>query len=294
MSRTASSPPSYGGSTRGLLVLFACLVVVLFVLFSSSFKPEQALFANDGPLGAQASAIYKLPTAFFGIWNDQYWVGAYNGNYSPNFTGVLLWLLRPIWFNKLYVPLAQLILGLSAGYFFSKLKFQPAVCVLGGLAAALNMNFFSNACWGLATRSLSLAATFLALTALQIGISQRSGLRCFLLTVLAGLGVGMSISEGADNGAIFSLFVGAYGFCQYLFQEGSITTRLVKGAGRVLVMVLFAALLAAQTLNVFVKTSVIGVVGTEQDRETKASKWNFNTQWSLPKLETLRAIIPGL
>src|SRR2546422_1648790 len=141
-------PGKTSTSRRELLWLLVILLLLLSVLFRSSFKADQAHFANDGPLGAQASRIYEMPGAFFGIWSDLYWVGSYGGNYTANFTGVLLWLMGPIGFNKFVVPSALLILGVAAGVFFRQLGFKPAVCVLAGLAAALNSNFFSNACWG--------------------------------------------------------------------------------------------------------------------------------------------------
>lgn len=277
-----------------LFLLFVLLLVVLGFLFASSLKPGQALFNNDGPLGAQVSQIYRLPGAFLGIWNDLYWLGAYNGNYSANFTGTLLWLLGPISFNKFYVPVSLLILGLSAGLFFKRLGFTTTVCVLAGMAAALNGNFFSNACWGLATRALCLASTFLALAALQIQSASQSAFRSVVLTILAGLAVGMAISEGADNGALFSLFVAGFAFIQNVLAEGSPGSRVAKGVARVAVMAVFAALLAAQTLNVFVNTSVKGIVNVQQEGMSPEQKWDWATQWSLPKLETLRVIIPGL
>ena len=103
----------------GIFLLFALLhqvdrrssiwlTLLLSLMFSSSFKAGQAHFANDGPLGAQASRIYNMPGAFFGIWSDLYWVGSHGGNYTANFTGLLLWLLGPIGFNKFVVPSAQL------------------------------------------------------------------------------------------------------------------------------------------------------------------------------------------
>ncbi len=66
------------------------------------------------------------------------------------------------------------------------------------------------------------------------------------------------------------------------------------GVGKVAIIACCAALLAATTVGLFVRTSVKGVVGTEQDSTTKAQRWDFATQWSLPKIETLRVIVPGL
>jgi len=43
-----------------------------------------------------------------------------------------------------------------------------------------------------------------------------------------------------------------------------------------------------------VGTQIQGVAGTTQDSETKAKRWDFATQWSLPKKETLGLFVPGL
>src|SRR5688572_30522305 len=83
--------------------LLILLVTILGFTFSDSFKANQALFSNDGPLGAQMSNIYRMPGAFTGVWSDLYWLGSPGGYYPPNFTGGLLWLLGPLNFNKFYV-----------------------------------------------------------------------------------------------------------------------------------------------------------------------------------------------
>src|SRR5690242_21142175 len=41
-------------------------------------------------------------------------------------------------------------------------------------------------------------------------------------------------------------------------------------------------------------TNIKGVVGSQQDPETKAAQWHWATQWSLPKLESLSLVVPGL
>jgi hypothetical protein len=43
-----------------------------------------------------------------------------------------------------------------------------------------------------------------------------------------------------------------------------------------------------------VGSSITGIAGTGQDEKTKAAHWDFATQWSLPKIETLGLIVPGL
>jgi hypothetical protein len=235
------------------------------------------------------SAALSMPEVLTGYWMEGSWIGA-NGGTSPlGLTYLLLWLLGPLGFAKFYAPLTLLILGGSAWIFFRTLKLSPALCTVGALAAALNMNYFSNTCWGLGTRSLALAGVFLALAALS---ARHVGHR-WLNAALAGLALGWSVIEGADNGAIFSLYVAAFVVFQAWAQEAS-WGRRVLSAARLVLVAACAAFIAAQVLVTLVNFGITSVAGMQQDTQTKEERWGWATQWSLPKIETLRVIIPGL
>jgi hypothetical protein len=283
------SKKSSSGS-RGFLPLLLILSATLVVLFHQSFATGKALFSNDGPLGIQFSRPYAMPEGFLGIWNDLNWLGSYNGALTPNFTGMWFALGGPMGRVNWYAPISSLVVGLCAWIFFRRLGGSPRVAILASIAAALNSNFFSNACWGLASREFCLAAVFLALAAIEIGMLVQP----ILASILAGLAIGLSISEGGDNGAIFSMFVAAYAFWRTLVTSTSKPKGAAWGVGKVAIMAVFAAVMASQTLDIFVRTSVKGIVGVSQDQESKQARWNFATQWSLPKIETLRVIIPGI
>ncbi|MCX6902835.1 MAG: hypothetical protein NTW03_05045, partial [Verrucomicrobia bacterium] len=273
----------------GLWLLLACLAATLSFMFMASFDPHQALFANDGPYGVLMSNLYKLPDGFFGIWNNLYWLGTTSGNFMPNPTGLLLWGLGRRMFVNFYTPYTALMVGFAAWVFFRQLRFNALACVLGGLGAALNMNFFSNACWGLGTRNTSLACIFLALAAVQAA-QGRLGL---IKMALAGLAICLSISEGGDNGAIFSVFVAAYGFFLTVAQPGPWPGKILRGVGRVSLMAVCAAVMSLQTLVVFNNMALTNK-DSKMEQMTPQAKWDWATQWSLPKLESLRVIIPGL
>jgi hypothetical protein len=273
---------------RTFLLLGLILGVLFAILFARGFEAGQAHFANDAPLGQQKSPDYYLPTGFFGMWSDMYWIGNYCGNYFPNFTCVLLWALGPFAFSKFCVPFTALTLGLCAAFFFRQLRLQPWVCIVGGMAAALNSNFLSNSCWGLPGRANCLAAIFLALAAVHSSFSGRA----LIKYLLAGVAIGFAITEGGDNGAIFSLFVAAYAFVLTLIQPGPMPGKIFKAVGSVAVMALLAGLVAVQTLNIFVQTAYKGISNIQN--QTKEQRWDWATQWSLPKAESLRVIIPGL
>src|SRR5207247_597836 len=114
---------------------------------------------------------------------------------------------------------------------FRRFGLRPAVCVLGGLAAALNTNALSISCWGLYAWVLSRAGVYLALAALAGG----TGMRAWLRAALGGLLVGLALMDGFDVGAIYSLYIAAFVIFQRLSSPGSFVTKLVTGATRVAV-----------------------------------------------------------
>src|SRR5260221_10454193 len=289
--KSASSQETASRRTTTVLLLIFCLVAILGFLFKDSFKSDQVLFANDGPLGVLKSNPFKLPDVFTGFWMDLNWVGM-NGSSGPiSITYLVLWLLGPIAFAKFYAPITLLLLGVSAWTFFQTIKLPPAMCIVAALAAALNMIFFSNTCWGLGTRSLPLASVFLALAALK---ARRVG-NPWLRAALAGFGVGMAVIEGADNGVIFSLFVAAFVLFQAFVENDTFASRMASSA-RLAVVVGFAGFIAVQVLIPLLGIATKGSSSITAPVEPKKpeQEWAFATQWSLPPAESLRVIIPGL
>lgn len=287
---SSSSGPS-ARTGRPLLILAGILLVVLGFLFRASFDPDQAMFANDGPFGYAHSRVYKTPDAFFGVWNDLNWLGGDAGNLPPDFTGLMMWILSPLGWNKLYPVITIAAVGFAAALFFRELGFRRIVSVLGGTAAALNTDFFSYACWGLGTLPLCVASVFLALACLASSRIPR-----WLGLILGGAALGHGLMEGFDNGAIFSLYVAAFVVARSLFRAETFATprRLLVGILETASVACVSALIAAHILLTLIEGNISNVVGMGRDEESKAARWEFATQWSLPPKEALRTIVPGL
>ena len=276
---------SGGWGTAALLFL-----AVPVVLLHGVFLPDQTLFSNDGPLGELMANCHRLPGRFLGSWSDLDSVGFNGGSATPDISFFLQWTLGPVWFSKLYAVLSLWLLGVSAWLYFRESRLSPLACVLGGLAIVLNSTFFSVACWGVSAQVITAAMFFLALAALADTASRWRWWR----VMLAGMAVGMGVMEGADVGAIFSVFVAVYVLYQAWTIEGSQVMNLVTAGGRLAVVAVFALFLAAQSIDSLVTTSIKGVVGTQQDDQTKAQRWDWATQWSMPKQELLGLVAPGL
>ena len=274
---------------RAFAVFICCLFGVLLVLFHSSFEPNKVLFSNDGPLGAVAQKATELPAGFKGVWYDLNVLGMNGGTMPPNLSQTFIWLSGPVGSAKFFVPFTLIILGLSAWFFFRRSGLAPAACVVGGLAAVLNSDFFTVSCWGVGPQALCFGLNFLALGLLMMQLPRRPWLKF----VLAGFAVGLGVMEGYDIGALFSLCFAAYVLYTALMDEGPAAAKLARGVGRVAVVAVAAGLIAVQTLSVQFSTAV-KVVGAQQDAQSKAERWDWTTQWSFSKREALSLLVPGL
>ena len=267
------------------------LALPLAVLFHPSFQSELVLFSNDGPLGVISSQAASLPGTFFGYWDDLHWVGQEKPSSAPNFSQLLGSIVNDaVVYSKISAPLSLLLLGFAGWLLFRQLRFRSSVCVLGAIAFALNMNFFSNACWGLTTWTVTMASALLALAALHLQPARMP----FLKYVLAGFAVGHGITEGFDTGALYSLAIGAYAAFLVFLEKGDVGQKGLKAAGLVLAVAVSAAVFSTQILATLVKTQIQGVAGMGQTKEEKEKRWDAATQWSLPVKEVLRVGVPGL
>lgn len=266
------------------------LALPLAVLFHSGFQSELALFSNDGPLGVISSQAASLPGTFFGYWDDLNWVGREKPSSAPNFSQLLGGLVGTVVYSKIGAPLSLLLLGFAGWLLFRQLGFQSTVCVLGAIAFALNMNGFSNACWGLSSWTVARASALLALVALHLQPARMP----FLKYILAGFSVGHGITEGFDLGALYSLAIGAYAAFLVFMEKGDAGQKGLKAAGLVLAVAVSAAVFSTQILATLIGTQIQGVAGMGQTKEAKEKRWDEATQWSLPVKEALRVGVPGL
>ena len=271
------------------------LAATLILLFWRSFLPDYVHFSNDGPLGQQNWDWVKQPSAWFGMWDDANQIGLNGGISGPGIVSLLVWALGPVGYAKFLAPIGLFILGLGAWAFFRSLKLTPLAALLGALAVVLNSTTFGDTCWGLASHQLGLAMSFFAL-ALVVANGPETPRRIrWTRLALAGLCVGLNVMEAADVGALFSLITAGFVFYKSLVEaDGTVLQKTVRGISRVAIVAGFAGFIACQTVVGLVQSQVVGIAGTSQDSETKAQHWDFATQWSLPKKETLGLIIPGL
>ena len=279
----------------------AVLVVVTLFLFWDSLDSALVLFSNDGPLGSISTDAIKMPGTFSGYWHDLNWLGYEQPSASPGIYMALGMLLqKSVLYLKWCTPICLVILGLSAWFFFRTLGLRNLACTIGAIAAAFNMEVVSYACWGLPSRALTFATTFLAVAFALRALKSRP----WPNLALAGICVGLGLMEGYDVGALFSLYIAAFVLFGFVIKplEAGKQTALGQAAGRglagIVLVALVAGLAASQTMSTLVGTQLRDA---DNDLRTPAQRaaaqerqWTFLTQWSLPKMETLRIVIPGL
>lgn len=273
------------------LLFLAVLTLIFAGLFVQSFHPDKVVFSNDGPLGSVVAECRSMPEIMTGVWADSNWLGGPEPTPTP---GPSLWLrlvTSPVMLDKLYAPVSLMIIACCAYIFFWRMKFSPTACLLGGLAVGLNSDFVGTSCWGVCSQPIAFGMNLLALAALaDISTPWRS----WLGAILGGFCVGLGIVEGYDQGALFSLFIAAFVVVQALFSDGPFMKRIVSCVGRMVLVVLCSAFMATAALSTLIGTQVKGVVGMGQDAESKAARWSQAAQFSIPKLEALGIVVPGL
>ncbi len=262
----------------------------LLLFFWKALGSDCAIFSNEAPLGQVRAEWGQQPSGRFACWDDLSWLGAATPGGLFPIAAVLFKAVVYLIYLKTYAPFAIMFVGLSAWFCFQQWKFARWVCMVGGLGVALNSDFFSTACWGVASQPIAFGLDFLALGAL----ADETGPRRWVRVVLAGMAVGMGVTEAGDIGALFSLYVAAFVAFQALSREGRLGARVASGLGRLTVVTVSALVLAAGSLGDFYATQVKGIVGMGQDAASKARRWNEATLWSLPKTEALGLAVPGL
>jgi hypothetical protein len=295
--RQPKTLPNTRSAWRKLFGLPVLLAAILAVLFAKSFLPDYVHFSNDGPLGQINAADGRMPSVLTGSWVDLSDIGINGGAAAPDITALLDWVLGPVAYSKFFQPLALFILGIGAWVFFRQLKLSPLAAALGALATALNSGFVGNACWGTASVQVAEGMAFLALALVMANSNETPRLIRWIRLVLAGLAVGLCVMEGVDNGAIFSLFVAGFVFFKSLIEDSApVVSKIGRGIGQVVVIAIFAGLIAAQTVTALVGTYITGTAGMAQTKSVEDSlqHWDWATQWSLPKKETIGIFVPGV
>ena len=267
-------------------------LILLGWLWRDSFTQNGMAFCNDAPLGLMAAfAEDRWDHFLHGSWTPLVWLGSPALPLQPSFTHLLFLTGGPVFFGKFAAPLSLLLLASAAFIFCRSRNFSLPVSTLAGIAAALNGNFLSHAAWGLGCRATAAAFALLALSALTGAGRRRAWVSC----ALAGGAVGLCVMEGADVGAILSLYVAAFAlFRGWTESNRPFVSCALIVLGRLSLLVAMSVLVALHALVGLLETQVQGVAVLSDTPAAREQRWDFATAWSFPKLEVIRIAIPGI
>ena len=278
-------------SKRARLLLYLLLFVGLLGIFWKVLLPGIVLFSNDGSLAIINSTWIHMPEAFVGAWSDLNSLGINGGSVVPDFTQIFRWIFGAVGYAKFLAPVSLWFFGAAAFFFFRRAGLSAMASILGGLAACFTTAYFSNVCWGSIPPTIAFGMDLLAMGALI----KRDKLAFWIAPALAGFAVGINVIEGADVGAIFSVLVAVFAMYQAVTEEGAtLGKRLATGVGRTAIMTCFAMFIAAYAVFNLISANITNIAGTQQTAEYKESHYDFATQWSLPKAETVSLFVPNV
>jgi len=302
MSKPSATAGSGKAKVPAFLKIAVLLAIVICALFYQNFESGMVLFSNDGPLGQIMTEQDHLPAGFTGYWEDLYSIGANSGSVTPTVSAAIksFWEILfsdpmgPLGYLNTYTPVSLYLMGLGAWAFFRKLKLSPLAAFLGALAVMLNTQLFSGACWGVASDEIALGFNFLALALVMANDDEPAPVIFWTRYALAGLCVGVNVMEAADVGALCSMFVALYILFKSLVENDSpVTAKIGHAVARVAVVAVLAGFIATQTVVSLVSTQLQGTSLGQSNKDSQ-QQWDYATQWSLPKQETLGIFVPGL
>lgn len=274
----------------------AILVLVLSFLFIESLSANKVLFSNDAPYETLVAYSDQALNFVGGGWTHLNWIGGESIGTLPTILFGIYSIFDPVIFSKFSAPFALFLLGLSYWVLFRSIGLPQIISVLGSIAGMLSSDPFSYAAWGLPSTPIGM---FWIVNSITIILYQYYNNKISPLWMsCAGFCVGMSVMELYDAAIIMSVFVGILVFYVSFLSMNDDNLpwmkKLLTSSLNVIVVVVISILVSSAALSTLINTQVKGVSGMGQSQNDRAERWAEATQWSLPKLESLSFVVPGL
>ncbi len=272
----------------------AGIVFIVAVIFHNVILPPTPLMAQDAPLVSEVLSRQRTESSENVFWNTAGYLGSGGGTLSGKSSGFRIDLASLKRFvpttlvSTFNFPFAVFVVGLAFYLFALSLDLKPLAAFTGAASIMLAGHFISCVYSGHTGKFFMLAYLCLALWLLTAGIRKRSIL-CLLWSGICG---GLGVSNALDVGFIVIIFFALWMvFLIYQTRSKKMWLKLYTG----LIIACAAGLLySASTIY-----SLAGLSKSEsgsavaKDNRTEAEKWNWATQWSLPKIETITFVMPG-
>lgn len=270
-------PAIWWASGLSLLILLA-----MFRFFDLGATIPRTVDVN---VGNYRNAGFTLPPT--GLFSADWWLGMGFG-VTPLHPGSLMALL-PAWvFFTLSYPLYAVLAILAMYGFLRELGLGRWIAICGGIVYGWQGPLLTNVFSGHFLPSAQWAAIACAMWALLR--SARGG--GWLAAAVSGACVGMSLSLQQDTGMLFSLMVGFFGLLlagrEFIAGRKPAALGIV---GRLACVVAVAAAVGWPSVSSVLQQNVESASAPGKDNPEE--RYNWATQWSLPKGETIAYAVPG-
>ncbi len=263
-------------------LLTVCLAAVLCIALSPVLTDSNAVFAfNDANIESALSPTFSFPQILIRSWDNQFFFGKGNKQYPLTVVALLESILGPIGYRRAGVLFMLLFCGLSFYWTCRQFRLSRAASALASAATTLSGFAFTFAVVGLPVRPVALG-----FTAVALGFIERARQkRLWLDYAVAGGFVGLTVAEVPDVGALLAMTAAA-GFLWLHLADKSTwhPRRLAATGGCFALFILCSFLVAYQTVGTMIATNIQGV--SQGQTETPEAKYQWATQWSIPKAET--------
>lgn len=265
----------------------AGITFVVLLTFHSVLLPPKAVVANDSPLGNIARGQRWWQEGRRVLWLHDGYLGRSGGRLALGIVYPLQRLVKTEYYNTVLFAGTTLLVGVGMYMLCVTLGLSAPAGFVGSVALMLSGDFITCVYSGHGGKFIMWALLLWSAWLLTYGVTRRS----VLALIWSGICGGIGVSGQLDVGFIVALFLLAWlVFLVWQTREkkqwGKLSAGLVlaMGAGAVYAVMMIVSLagLAAQ-----------GTSGISEDKRGPVEQWNWATQWSLPKEETLTLLVPG-
>ncbi len=265
------------------------LALVTAVTFFSVLLPPKAVVANDSPLSSIIIRQKMLNENQLVTWNANGYLGIGGGALTRSINSPLIRWLPAQYYNTVLFTLCTFLVGAGMYLFCITLGIKPLASFCGSCSLMLSGPFITAVYSGHSGTFIMWAFLCLALWLVTWGVYTRNVLALGWSGICGGIGVRSQL----DIGFIIVLFFFAW-LVYIIWQTRAKKVWLKLSAGLAIAVVagfLFSASSIYSLMGLASESTGEGTAVTTE--RTPEEQWNWATQWSLPKIETLTFIVPG-
>ena len=273
----------------------AGLALIVIVIFHNVLLPPKPLMAQDSGLVNEVVKRQRSATGKDVFWNTSGYLGNGGGRLAGKLDKLRIdfavWkkVLPAKFKNTFDFPFAVFLVGIGFYLFCLALDLKPLSAFTGAAAIMLSGDFISCTYSGHTGKFFMWVYLCFAIWLITAGIRKRN----VLLLMWAGICGGIGVSAQLDVGFIIVLFF--FAWTVFLIWQTRNQKKWVKLSAGLGIACVAGLIYSASTIYglMGLASSASGKDTGTKDTRSKAEIWNWATQWSLPKAETLTFVMPG-